>query len=337
MRGAGFFVAVSGLIAVGCGGGVNVSTNENNVCSEIAEVACHNLYQCCTEGEIENTLDVSDPRTEPQCREDLTRRCDRLTLTLQDSLAAGRVKFDKERMNTCLDAIVAPNDSCGMIVTELPWKEACMDSAWVGTVEVGGSCLFAHDCAGAPDNFCAANQKCTAKPTAGFPCGSGCASAFYCGTTGTCQPKAAAGAPCLSTTQCEKDLFCDIAPGTAMGTCATKLPGGSACRSNEGCTSDTCVPGKCMGTNQSCYSDANCSGRCATTGFSCTTSANCGSGTCSVGGNFCTLPTQCVAGGGDTCVFPVLCLPGDCVGDPVCTNQTASVDYCQSVSALPIL
>jgi hypothetical protein len=337
MRVACFWVSVSGLLAVGCGGGVNVNTNADNVCSEIAEVACHNLYQCCTEGEIEDTLQVTEPRTERQCREDLTLKCQRATITLTDSLAAGRVTFNKERMNSCLDSIVAPGDSCGMVVSELPWTAPCMEPAWVGTVAVGDSCFFAHDCAGAPDNFCAPNQKCTAKPTGGFPCGTGCASAFYCGIGGVCQPKAAVGGPCTSAVQCQKDLFCDISPGSTMGACAAKLPGGSACTTSDGCISATCIPGKCMGTTQSCFRDTDCSGHCANSSITCTMSSQCSTGTCSVGGNSCSSPTQCVAGGTDTCVFPVLCLPGDCIGDPVCTSSLLSVNYCSAVGELPTL
>jgi hypothetical protein len=37
-------------------------------------------------------------------------------------------------------------------------------------------------------------------------------------------------------------------------------------------------------------------------------------------------------------VFPVLCLPGDCVGEPICTAAQYSVDYCSNtISALPLL
>jgi len=337
MRVACFCGFVSALLAVACGGGVNVSTSASNVCNEIAEVACHNLYQCCTEGQIESYLGVSEPRSEEQCREDVFRRCKRASVTLDASIEAGRVRFSPELMNTCLDAIVAPGDACGEVVMQLPWEDACLESAWVGVVELQGACFFNHDCAGAPDNFCAPNQKCTAKPTAGFPCGTGCASAFYCGTGGICQPKVAVGGPCLSSLQCQKDLFCDTSAGLPMGSCATKQPGGAACRGDDGCVSENCVPGKCMGTNLDCFSDTGCSGRCADDGFPCTVSSTCSTGTCSVGGNLCTVQTQCVAGGGDTCVFPVLCLPGDCIGDPVCTDQTLSVNYCSAVSEIPLI
>jgi hypothetical protein len=48
----------------------------------------------------------------------------------------------------------------------------------------------------------------------------------------------------------------------------------------------------------------------------------------------CTSPTAC--GAGDTCLFPVRCLPGDCVGDPVCTAAQYVVDYCDVVTTQPV-
>ena len=95
-----------------------------------------------------------------------------------------------------------------------------------------------------------------------------------------------------------------------------------------------------MGTNITCYQDTTCSGHCANSTLSCSTSAQCGTGTCSVSSISCTTQTTCTNTGqsGDTCVFPVLCLPGDCIGEPVCTNALTTIDYCDgTVAALPVL
>jgi hypothetical protein len=328
------------VLVVGCGGdgSVDIGANADNVCGEIAEVACHNLYNCCAEGEIEDFLGVSEPRTELQCRDDLERICDRRAATLQFSVDQNRVRFDSTLMNSCLESIVAPDDRCSTIVDALPWTEACMSSAWVGTVPVDGACLFAHDCAGGEDAFCAPNQKCANRPTAGQACNGSmpCASAFFCGPQGTCTARVPAGGACSSTSQCAKDLFCDTSQPAP--TCIARLPGGSACSSDAGCLSGDCVPGQCAGSGFQCFTDAQCGMRCSNNPqLSCSTPASCGSGTCSVGLNTCTSQTQCVAGGGDTCVFPNQCLPGDCVGNPVCTAATFTVDYCTgALSALPL-
>src|SRR6476659_1971861 len=101
------FLSVIGLLVAACGeDGVTVSTNEDNFCDEVAKVACHNLYQCCTEGEIENYLDVVDPRTEVQCREDAARRCERSYVGVSDSLKQKRMTLDSGKLDACLQAYV---------------------------------------------------------------------------------------------------------------------------------------------------------------------------------------------------------------------------------------
>lgn len=329
-------IAVLGVVAACGDDGVNVSTSESNFCDQIADVVCHNLYQCCTESEIEGYLDVSEPRTELQCREDVKRRCDRQAPDIRDSLEAGRIEFDSVRLNDCLNAVLAPDDVCSEVVTELPWKEACEEAPWVGMVQTGGSCFFNHDCAGYPDSFCGPDQKCKAKPTAGFPCGTGCASDFYCNTTNqTCAAKGTLGAPCIGNVECQKDLYCDVPSGTTMGMCAMKQGGGSACRSDAACLSSDCVPGMCMGTTQSCYESDDCQSRCANTGFSCDAASDCGNGNCSISGTTCSEFSPCGGGTGDNCVYPVQCVPGSCVGDPVCTSQTVVADYCSGIGVIP--
>jgi hypothetical protein len=336
MRGA-FIVGT--LILVGCGSDTNVDidSNANNVCSEIAEVACHNLFQCCTEGEIENFLNVSDPRTELQCRADVARSCERSIATFDDSIKQNRVRFDPQVMNTCLNALVAPADTCAEVVTELPWTQACMDSAWVGTVTDGQACLFAHDCAGGPGNsFCAPNQKCTALPGSGQPCSSmGCAENLFCSGT-TCQPQLGQNSPCTSQQQCQTPLFCDFNQPTPI--CTERGAGGDPCTGSGSCLSGQCIPGTCAGTNNSCFTDTQCNGHCADDNSFCTQPSDCGIGMCSMSAVTCTSNTQCISPPvGNTCVFPVQCLPGDCVGDPVCTAQTIIVDYCTgALGQLPI-
>lgn len=240
-------------------------------------------------------------------------------------------------MNACLESIVAPDNSCATVVDKLPWVDTCMDSAWIGTVAVDGTCLFNHDCAGGIDAFCAPNQKCAMRPGQGQPCGSGCASAFFCQpNTQTFQPKLAAGGMCTSSVQCQTDLFCDTS--IAPSVCTARAPGGAACTSDAACQSGDCVPGVCMNGGFQCFRDSQCPMRCSNNpNTSCSTSANCGNGTCST-----TTTQTCGIGlpacpGIETCVFPNTCVPGDCVGDPVCTAANIDIDYCtDALGALPV-
>jgi len=323
-------IAIAFLLGCG-GGGVDVNTNQDNVCGEVAEVACHNMYQCCTEGEIEQFLNVSDPRTEGECRDDVGRECTRAIASLDFSIEKKHVRFDAKIMNDCLNAHVAPGDTCATIASAVPWTAACMNSAWIGLVGNGDACISTTECA-SKDSFCGANQTCIARPGDGQPCSfaagaTGCATGLFCSGGVTCRPQLAAGGACTSSNQCLADLFCDFAGGP--GVCAARHAVGEACTNNAVCTSNLCNPGTCAGTGQTCFTDTGCGGACADDGSFCTTDGQCATGTCSnAPTTLCFTPTGC--GVGNTCVFPVRCLPGDCVGDVVCGERHLTIDYCQA-------
>ncbi len=325
---SGASLVLIGLVA--CGGGVDVNANSDNVCSEIAKVACHNLYRCCSEGEIEDFLNVSEPRTEPQCQEDVKRLCERGVARLDASISAQRVRFDSDTMNNCLEALVAPDDACATVETTLPWAEECMNSAWVGLVADGGQCFGNFEC-GSRDSFCAPNQTCTAKPTNGQACGvAGCATGNFC-QAGTCRPQSGAGQPCTSELQCQDPLFCDFTAVTP--TCTEVREAGQPCASDAGCKSGDCIPGTCAGSTQSCFTDANCSGRCSDDNSPCSSDLTCSTlGTCSITTTMTCSLTNPMCPVGETCVPSVRCNPGDCVGNPVCSQAQLVVDYCQDAA-----
>jgi hypothetical protein len=323
-------VAIAVLFGCGGDGGVSINANQDNVCDQVAEVACHNLYQCCAEGEIEHFLGVTDPRSESDCRTDVSRRCARSTASLEFGIAQKHLRFDSKTMNDCLDALLAPDSTCASIESALPWTDACVNSAWVGLVADAGACLSTLECA-SKDSFCGSNQTCIALPGDGQPCSPfGCASGAFC-SAGTCRAQVAAGAACTSSLECLKGLFCDVSAAPAA--CAPLRDPGQACTGNASCASNKCNPGTCAGGTQTCFTDSAC-GRCATSNFTCMTDGDCASGTCSGTATFCSNITPCMTG---TCVFPVKCNPGDCVGDVVCAEPHLTVDYCQgALNDLPI-
>jgi len=265
----------------------------------------------------------------------------RSTASLRDSLNEKRVTFNAEALNTCLNAYLTPDDStCSTYVDKLPWLEPCKPQIFVGTVAVGSKCFFDHDCAGAPKSAeCGPDQKCAALPTAGFPCPNGvCASDFFCGTGSLCQPRLAEGGACLSTSQCQDELFCDTT-AMPMPVCATRKPGGAMCTSDLACVSGDCVPGKCAMTQQTCFTDTQCGGHCANSTAFCNVgfdySCNATPGHCdTVTTTPCsgsTADQTCVnAAAGTRCIFNISCVPGDCVGDPICTAPLFLADYCSA-------
>ncbi|HET7502775.1 MAG TPA: hypothetical protein VFK02_17255 [Kofleriaceae bacterium] len=323
-------------LLVGCGGdGVEISTNQDNICSEVAEVACHNLYQCCSEGQIEDALGVSDPRSESECRVDVERRCTRQIAALNFGIDQKHLKFDSKVMNECLSAVVAPSGTCATIASKLPWTEACMEDAWLGQVADGDACISSVECA-SKDSFCGASQKCIARPTDGQPCSTvtspSCATGLFC-SAGTCRPQAGPGAPCTNA-PCQKGLFCDTSAATP--TCSALRAVGEACIADESCESDLCTPGTCGGNTQPCFTQDDCfTGHCDNDPtHSCLVDSTCGNGTCSV-----TTTMQCspliACPSLETCVFPNKCV-FECVGDVVCGEKHIVVDYCQGALTLPI-
>jgi hypothetical protein len=324
-------IATAVIAAGGCGDdGVNIDTSADNVCGTIAAVACHNIYDCCTEHEIETFLHVTERQDEDQCKADVQRSCERNEAVLKESLDKKRVKFDANIMNNCLAAVEAPSGTCSEVLEQatLPYQDACMRTAWVGLVPADGECQNSYECAGSPDAYCSATQTCVARPGHGEPCASGCSHEFYCALN-ICQPKLPVGASCAAGGVCEDKLFCDTTQ--TMPTCIEPLAAGSACTTSAACESKDCLPGTCAGTTSTCYKDTDCGGRCADDGSFCSNSGNCAIGTCQMTGFSCSTPTQC--GTGDTCVFPVACILGDCIGDPVCSTPRVVVDYCDAATS----
>ena len=334
-------IALNTLVVIGvCGGDddshsrPSVSTSEDTVCDDVADVACFNMFQCCAEGEIENALGVSDPRTESECRDDVHAICERQKATIDFSVNNKRVTFDSKVMNACLQAIVAPSDgTCATIAAMLPWAEPCLASAWTGTVATGGQCDFQIECA--QDNVCSSGRLCTALPGDGMACvNQACATGLFC-NAGTCRPQVAEGGMCTLSAQCQKGFFCDTTGTTPTRVCTKLHVVGEKCTGTATCApGSTCLPGTCAGSTATCTSATSCSAHCADDNSFCIGDSDCGIGTCSGTTTTCFSTAGCISPA--TCVFPVRCLPAECVGDVVCAEQHLSVDYCSAaINSLP--
>ena len=325
------------VVAVGCGGGDGISrpsvaTNQGNVCDEVAQVACYNLYSCCSEGEIENALNVNEPRSQDECVGDFKRLCVRALAQVQFSLDKQRVQFDATTMDTCLAAIEAPDGTCATVSSMLPWTVACMTTAWKGITADGSMCNFGYECS--VDSTCNASGVCAAKPGSGQPCGSGCATNLFCSNTGMCAPLPGSGQSCASGFVCMKGLFCDT--NSPSPTCQMLRDTGQACTGNQSCVSSKCIPGICAGTGQQCFANNQCSMHCSNNNNFCSQDSNCGVGTCSMTATSCSFPSDCV-GVGNTCNFTNRCVPGTCGGSITCADNELTVDYCKNaLSTLPI-
>jgi hypothetical protein len=316
----------------------DVSTTQDNICDQVAQVACFDYFQCCSEGEIETFLNLKDPPTQTQCEDDTRTRCERTRAAIDFSIENKRVKFDAKSMNACLQAFVAPDGTCAKLSDMLPWTQACMDAGFSGIVEAGSACDFDYECV--KDAFCDGSRNCKALLTTGMPCltTAQCASDLFCapGAAPICQPKLAKGATCTTATLCAEGLYCDTQD---TQTCVAFGDIGQACSGDATCTSETCLSGSCTDTGALCGSKFECSGRCsnaATTTCSADSTCNIGiNGVCSGTVTACASQFNCPAG--SACVFPNKCMHTECTG-AVCAEQHVVVDYCQGVhGSLPFV
>ena len=307
-----------------------IATTKDNVCDQVAAVACYDLYACCTQGQIERALSLTDPEPISQCKDDVKKACIVALAGPLNSVTQGRATFSGAAMDACLKALAAPDGQCATIGMAEPWVTACMTSAFVGTVADGSQCNFAFECASATST-CAPDQTCTPLPTQGQPCATGCAMGFYC-NGGTCATQLPSGAACTGFGQCQKDLFCDLSQPTP--TCTALRDSGQPCDGNQACKNNQCLPGTCQGLGFSCFDNATCGMRCSNSTFtSCTTNCSltgggCGFGRCSVSGASCCVTGDCGTTGGTCSTPPGTCQAVPCVGDVVCANVELTVDYC---------
>jgi hypothetical protein len=307
-----------------------VSVDAETVCAEVAEVVCWNLRTCCTEGEIEDYLGIDDPPTPDQCRADVAILCEREIATREWSAENGRSQLDPGVLETCLNALLAPDGACVTIATVAPWAAACAASAWTGLVQAGGACVQDFECAGDRSTF-APDQTCAPAATAGESCvGALCVPGHYCDGD-ICRPLVGPGDSCLSDVQCDAGLYCD----TRVDECATRAQIGQPCTWYSGCVEGaTCTIGRCD-DGFDCFADEDCSGACDDDGSACVDATDCGTGTCSVSGATCFDDSDCSMIGVEVCEFPAQCLPTTCKGSRRCIELHDSYDYCDAASALP--
>ncbi len=316
-------VAVGVSACGGGGGGPSVDVSEEDLCTAVAEVACYDLYSCCTEGEIEDFLGVREPLTEEQCREDARILCERGTASAMWSAENDRLELNAAVLEDCLRAIIAPDDTCVVVASQAPWAMACVGSAWTGLVASGGSCFYDYECA-QPRSTCGADRTCKPPASQGQECYAvQCAEGLYCDGS-ICQALRVEGSNCTGSYQCVEETFCDF----NTGRCTAPAAIGAPCHDYNGCVPGaSCLPGSCPDGN-SCFVDADCSSVCESSGFFCFDDSDCGIGTCSVSGFSCYSNFDC-NGGTDVCDFPYQCLPATCQGDSVCVENYSSFDYCE--------
>jgi len=340
----------TGMLAASCdtgGGGLKVKIDNDNLCSEIARIACHNMFRCCEGQEIEGKLGLEQSKTEDDCRKDLELECKNTHARLLYALEAGTAALNVDFANQCFNAIVAPDGVCFLYTSDPAHLEPCQEDMIDGLLDEGDECLpeLTFECG---DNaWCAKNRQCMSLPATGDPCGpdNRCADDLYCGQDGEkgriCMMVKDTGEECESDAECGKGSYCSHEVPEAPE-CARKKDDGSECTGNNDCESNNCVPGVCDDGSE-CYGE-KCSGTCdIPAGLECKKDEDCG-GNCSISGRPCEDNYDCWepyddagtgdagtdAGGNylDECIHNECQGQGDCHGTPECATNYMMIDYC---------
>lgn len=304
----------------------------DNACAEIAEVICHNSFQCCTGEDLEDYFGIELTTSEGDCRHDVELMCESTYAKQLDSLAAGRVTLNTEVLKQCLIDMIAPDDVCFPYEAIEPDAVERCDSVHnmlTGKVAVGNGCIIDEDCVG--EAYCAENQKCKDLLGAGQTCVSDldCKEVLHCAYNEAavemrCTKDIPMGGDCGDSGDCEEGLFCQQRAESAnidlsYGNCRAPAANGAECKQSAGCASSNCLPGTC-GDGSSCESDAHCTGTCSESETLCATAEDCG-GSCQ-GGYYADYPCSGSSECGSACSLSgYSCIDGTDCG-LVCVSDT---------------
>lgn len=147
---------------------------------------------------------------------------------LADSVADGRIEFDRSRMAACVAAISAQ----GCLVQTLRRPAVC-EEAIKGKVALGFDCVISEDCSGS-SSFCEANASCP----------------------GTCTTLLNVGDPCTASEQCANGAACATVSGVRQCVTPTNPGGDCGLDSTPLCKrGNSCTPNPGMNVNDTCKSN----------------------------------------------------------------------------------
>ncbi|HOX45539.1 MAG TPA: hypothetical protein PK668_18215 [Myxococcota bacterium] len=314
--------------AGGCGGSEDplplpeVEVTLANLCDEMAEVSCYNMFTCCTGEQIEDVLGIAISLEPADCRRDMALLCQERFAPILWAAQKGSVGVDTLAIGGCLQLMLV-RGACFEHVSTIPWEEACEADQVVGTVQPGGACVYGWECANG--GFCAPDARCVALPGPGQECDDVCAAGLFCNRrTYRCENQLGSGQACNDSSFCQAGLFCKF-DGEGAGACTSPRAVGQPCEGDQDCATSYCQPGVCAGSTLECFENSDCPGQCVGSDSSCFSDYDCGS-RCSISHDPCYSDYDCTEGG--SCV-PDTCDQQGCSGQPVCAERWLILDYCE--------
>jgi hypothetical protein len=203
------------LLAAACGSGTVTAASFP---AAFAKAVCEVLAQCRAQARY----------VEQQCE------ADSLSFFAPDlgkAVAAGKVRFDPQQAQACLDGLRARG--CDRTPREV--DQAC-ERAATGTLAAGAACSWVFECASGrcePDSPGACPAKCGTAGGEGAACGTCDLRAGLRCLESVCSTPHTAGQKCSSSSDCTLDLYCDA----FSGKCSVRGSAQASCESDEQCAS----------------------------------------------------------------------------------------------------
>jgi hypothetical protein len=189
--------------------------------------------------------------TRAQCQNLEQTRCNEQYSALRPSFESKRVEIDEAKVVSCEDRMKTsactptfPPNYVAAIAK--PFSDCTLTTGLLrGKIKAGETCDELVECAPGtrcvkPGGVC--TGTCSTLPSAGEPCGVGCATGTFCDGKGTpnavddrCEPLKAQNEICETSAECQQDLWCD-------GSCRVRGAVGDNCIFDP-LRLSTCAPG----------------------------------------------------------------------------------------------
>ncbi|HEY7372232.1 MAG TPA: hypothetical protein VIF57_08750 [Polyangia bacterium] len=184
-----------------------------------ARALCTQNFKCCSGTDI-------GANTMQDCVDTNESSLQFLAGSISDAQSRGRVRYDKDKMKDCIDAVsklTCDDWSTGFTMSSQP---AICDQAVVAMVGMDGACRDDIECV---------TGNCQGEDPAND-------------VDGACKAADSSGLSCVSSDDCAPDFYCDA----ATSACAAKKVTGATCSLNEECRT------RCNGTTGQCSCYAGC-------------------------------------------------------------------------------
>jgi MYXO-CTERM domain-containing protein len=187
--------------------------------SAYAHALCAQNFKCCSGTDI-------GTNTMQDCLDNNTSSLQLLAGSISDGQSRGRVRYDKDKMKDCIDAVsklTCDDWSTGFTMSSQP---AICDQAVVALVGMGGACRADLECV---------SGNCQGEDAAN-------------NVDGTCAAADSSGLSCTTSNDCSPDFYCD----STTNACVLKKVTGAACSVDEECRT------RCNSATAQCSCYAGC-------------------------------------------------------------------------------